>query len=182
MAIRIFAKLYDICNNLPTIENFDFGNKENYQHNQGHHRRQASTKIDSNSIIRKNLVVGSNHRHNQSCMDYPQSLKLKEVDSNQIINQKSNLSRTGKIKEINYSLRPSSALQHNNYISSTGNEPKDLRKRQGSANAKTLISVSKNVNNIQMIPAPVYHAKEEQKYEPGLYCSSDSSSAATLSK
>lgn len=45
---------------------------------------------------------------------------------------------------------------------------------------KPVISVSKNLNNIKMIPAPVFQPKEENKFENGTYCSSDSSSAATL--
>ena len=45
---------------------------------------------------------------------------------------------------------------------------------------KPIISVSKNLSNIKMIPAPVFLPKEENKFENGTYWSSDSSSAATL--
>ena len=97
--------------------------------------------------------------HNQSNNEVPQQyfhrgihnrnystgsiMHLKEIDSNQIINQK--VAIKNQIHKENKENRPSSDFYKN-------------------------ISVSNNMkNNIQMIPAPVYPQKDERKHDSGMY-------------
>lgn len=69
-------------------------------------------------------------------------MQLKEIDSNQIINQK--LAMKNQIHQEINGIRPSTAFYQK-------------------------ISVSNNINNIQMIPAPVYPKKEERRTDSGMF-------------
>lgn len=112
-------------------------------------------------------------------------LQLKEIDCNQIVNQKAKGNRDSDNSSQRFRLESGKAFKFNNYVSDKENsnnvkETKYFGKKKDVP--KTLISVSDNVNNVKMIPAPLFKQKDEVKYENGIYCSSDSSSAATLGK
>lgn len=151
-------------------EKFSFKDKENEPVEIGHHRRQQSTRIESNWVLNKNKLHEhtSRHRHNQSWVD--PSLKLREIDCNQIINQK-NVEKTGDTQS-RYSLRPSSV--NNNYVIDKNNKVSKVNTKESE---NPVINVSKKVSKIQMIPTPVYNLKEEKREREWL---DDSSSTTTL--
>jgi len=158
-------------------------NKENVNNNNtvqpdewsnvGHQTRRLSqhSKINEepskfthrNSVNNRNYSTGS-------------ILQLKEIDGNQIINQKViNKNKKRGSTKLNW-YRPSSVIYQNNYISTD----------EGAKNIvdipKPVISVSNKMNNTKMMPAPVFAMKEEEKYETAMFWSSDSSSTVTIGK
>ncbi|CAI2362319.1 unnamed protein product [Moneuplotes crassus] len=133
----------------------------------GNHTRRLSQHSQVEEQPSKNSYYFSSHNRNYSTGSI---LQLKEIDGNQIINQKvghEGGNNTHRAKDY----RPSSVIYQSEY---------SLHNTQKNEIPKPVISVSNKMNNTNMMPTPVFSIKEEQKYEPAIYCSSDSSSTVTM--
>ena len=160
-------------------------NKENVPQNEsaiqpvewstaGYHTRRLSQHEHENDGSAQNShYQNSVHNRNYSTGSI---LHLKEVDWNQIINQKvGNKRNTRTERNENSYNRPSSVIYQNNYMIDH-----DKKNKIQNDIPKPVISVSNNIKSTSMIPAPVFNMKEEQKMESAMFWSSDSSSTMTM--